>query len=191
MGQQWYTSDLHLGHRLVSGLRGFEDTDEHDRAILGNLREALRPGDVLWCLGDLAVGSPTRAIDLLGALFEETGVTAHLIAGNHDACHPMHRKGYLHQQAYLTCFASVQPYQKMVWAGEDVWLSHFPRPGHDHEGMASRHDELRLDVPLLVHGHLHSDRPVTGPGMVDVGLDAWELRPVPRDRVQQTLFGAS
>lgn len=190
MGNQWFTSDLHLGHRFVAGLRGFDDPDEHDEVILGNLRDALRPGDVLWCLGDLAVSSPRRALDLLGELFDDTGVTAHLIAGNHDPCHPMHRKGYQHQKAYLEIFDSVQPYQRTEWSGHEVWLSHFPRPGFDHHGVESRHDNLRLDVPWLVHGHLHSASPVTGPGMVDVGLDAWDLRPVDQAMVRTTLFGS-
>ena len=193
MGNQWFTSDLHLGHRFVAGLRGFDDPAEHDRVILANLRAALRPGDVLWCLGDLSVGpveARERALGLLGELFRETGVTAHLITGNHDACHPMHRRSHLHQREYLEVFASVQPYQRLSWDGDEVWLCHFPRPGFDHEGMASRHDELRLDVPQLVHGHLHSASPVTGPGMVDVGLDAWDLHPVPQARVQKTLAGA-
>ncbi|WP_186314568.1 hypothetical protein [Corynebacterium glyciniphilum] len=35
----WPVSDLHLGHRKVSELRGFADTDEHDRVILDHLRE--------------------------------------------------------------------------------------------------------------------------------------------------------
>lgn len=192
MGNQWFTSDLHLGHRRVSTLRGFSDPDEHDRVVLDNLRAVLVPGDMLWCLGDLNVGAPEtreRALSLLGDLFRDAGIAAHLIAGNHDACHPMHRKGYLLQSEYLKVFASVQPYQRLTWAGREVWLSHFPRPGLDHEGMESRNDNIRLDVPWLVHGHLHSASPVTGDGMVDVGLDAWGLRPVHQATVQDTLFG--
>lgn len=194
MGQQWFTSDLHLGHRLVSNLRGFSDTDDHDRVILGNLAESLRPGDVVWVLGDISCGprvDEDRAIGLLADQFADAGVTAHLISGNHDSCHPLHRRSHLRQRDYLRAFDSVQPYQRMVWRKQELWLCHFPRPGLDHEDMASRHDELRLDVPLLVHGHLHSDTPETGRGMVDVGVDAWNLRPVTQGRVQDVLFADS
>ncbi|HJC86128.1 MAG TPA: metallophosphoesterase family protein [Candidatus Corynebacterium faecigallinarum] len=191
MGQQWFTSDLHLGHRFVSDLRGFDDTEEHDRVILDNLGSALRPGDAVWVLGDISCGPrehEDRAIGLLAELFDTAGVTAHLVAGNHDSCHPLHRRAHQRQRDYLQAFASVQAYQRMVWRKQELWLSHFPRPGLDHDDMSSRHDNVRLNVPLLVHGHLHSPTPVTGPGMVDVGVDAWGLRPVSQARVQEILF---
>lgn len=35
----WTVSDLHLGHRLVAGMRGFDTTEEHDRVVQENLRE--------------------------------------------------------------------------------------------------------------------------------------------------------
>ncbi|MGO1949749.1 MAG: metallophosphoesterase family protein [Mycobacteriaceae bacterium] len=193
MGQQWFTSDLHLGHRFVAGLRGFVDTGEHDRVILDNLAGALRPGDVVWVLGDISCGprdDEDRAIALLAELFTRAGVTAHLISGNHDSSHPLHRRSHARQRDYLQAFTSVQPFQRMTWQKRELWLCHFPRPGLDHDDMSSRHDNVRLDVPLLVHGHLHSDSPVTGPGMVDVGVDAWDLHPVSQTQVQQTLFGS-
>ncbi len=33
MAKTYFTADLHLGHRLVSGLRGFADPAEHDAAV--------------------------------------------------------------------------------------------------------------------------------------------------------------
>jgi calcineurin-like phosphoesterase family protein len=46
----WLVSDLHLGHRKVSRLRGFDDVDEHDRVVLGNLR-AVPDGATVICRG--------------------------------------------------------------------------------------------------------------------------------------------
>jgi calcineurin-like phosphoesterase family protein len=43
-------SDLHLGHRKVSQLRGFDDVDDHDRVVLDNLR-AVPDGTTVICLG--------------------------------------------------------------------------------------------------------------------------------------------
>ncbi|MGD7002115.1 metallophosphoesterase [Corynebacterium halotolerans] len=185
----WFTSDLHLGHRLVAGLRGFSGTARHDETVLENLAAALRPGDRLWVLGDLSVGDKTveqRALDLLAEYLP--GIEKHLIAGNHDSCHPLHKSAFRRQGVFLEVFESVQAYQKLRWQGREVWLSHFPRQGQDHEGMASRFDELRLEVPLLVHGHLHSAVPQVAEGQVDVGLDAWGLRPVRQEEVQDLLF---
>ncbi|RAV34668.1 metallophosphoesterase [Corynebacterium heidelbergense] len=195
----WITADLHLGHPFVAKLRGYPDVLQHDRIIVDNLRAALRPGDVLWMLGDISSGwgpQEERALDVLDATFRalrETpaGFSVHLIAGNHDTCNPLHPESHLRQRRFLDVFDSVQTFQMVEWGGEQVYLSHFPRPGYEHDNMESRYDELRLDVPLLVHGHLHSSRPVTGHGMVDVGVEAWDLHPVPAKVVQQTLFTQS
>ena len=115
-----------------------------------------------------------RALNLLDATFTELrtqrGIdfSAHLIAGNHDSCHPLYTDSASAQREFLMVFDSVQPFQYFEFAGEPAWLCHFPRPGFDHEGMDSRHDELRLTVERLVHGHLHSATAITGRGQVDV-----------------------
>lgn len=200
MTTTWFTSDLHIGHPFVAKLRGFDDVEEHDRTVLGNLLSAVNEGDVLWFLGDLSSGwgpQEERALDLFDATLKplredtENPLIVHLISGNHDTCHPLHAEAPERQQRFLEVFDTVQAEQVMHWQGEEVWLSHFPRPGQDHEGMSSRHDELRLNVPLLVHGHLHSAAPVTGPGQVDVGVDAWELSPVKQATLEETLFSSA
>lgn len=196
MPTTWFTSDLHLGHPFVAELRGFDDVEEHDRVILNNLRDSVRPGDTLWVLGDISSGwrpQEERALELLDDLLTplrqaSEPLHVHLISGNHDSCHSLHEKAYERQARFLEVFDSVQDQQVMRWQEQNVWLSHFPRPGFEHEGMASRFDELRLTVPYLVHGHLHSSTPVTAPGQVDVGVEAWGLSPVSQHIVEQTLF---
>lgn len=183
----WFTSDLHLGHRFISRLRGME-VEQHDQQVMAGI-EALPPGDRLWILGDLSRGAPEeerRALDLLATHGKH--LELHLIAGNHDSCHPLHKSAFRMQRHFHQVFESVQAFQKLRWQGKEVYLSHFPRPGFDHEGMESRHDDVRLSVDHLVHGHLHSASPHTGPGMVDIGLDAWGLRPVRQENVEKLLF---
>ncbi|MBC2681122.1 phosphoprotein phosphatase [Corynebacterium sp. 4HC-13] len=200
MSTTWFTSDLHLGHPFVAKLRGFDDVEEHDRTLLGNMLDVLEEGDTLWFLGDLSSGwgpQEERALDLFDATLEplrndvEDPVVVHLISGNHDTCHPLHEEAPERQRRFLEVFDTVQTQQIMFLQGEEVWLSHFPRPGQDHEGMSSRHDDMRLNVPLLVHGHLHSETPVTGPGQIDVGVDAWHLAPVRQETLEEVLFSSS
>lgn len=191
MTTTWFISDLHLGHKFLADLRGFSTTGEHDEMILGNLAEAVRPGDVLWVLGDLSSGR-SEAEERALTLIDDTlpGIEKHLVPGNHDSCHPLFRSAFRRQRRFLEVFDSVQAYQKMRWDGEDVYLCHFPRPGQDHVGMPSRYDDLRLTVPYLIHGHLHSAFPVTGRGQVDVGVEAWDLKPVPLEILRETLWGS-
>ncbi|KGM19083.1 metallophosphoesterase [Corynebacterium auriscanis] len=197
MSTTWFTSDLHLGHPFVANLRGYDNVGEHDQRILDNLRATLGAGDTLWVLGDCSSGwgpQEERALRLLEDTFHyirtHLGVdfTAHLISGNHDSCHPMYTDSAAAQRDFLRVFDSVQPFQYYEFGGEPAWLCHFPRPGFDHEGMDSRHDELRLRVDRLIHGHLHSPVPITGRGQVDVGLDAWGMKPVSEDRVHTALL---
>lgn len=84
----WLVSDLHLGHRKVSELRGFADTDEHDRVILDHLRE-VPDGATLICLGDISVRRDADALDLLAGLKAEKGLRMILLPGNYDRVHPM------------------------------------------------------------------------------------------------------
>ncbi|MDO5454882.1 MAG: metallophosphoesterase family protein [Corynebacterium sp.] len=184
----WFTSDLHLGHRFVAGLRGFSDVDEHDALVLAGLA-AVPAGDRLWVLGDLSGrhDDEARALDLIA---EHAGhLELHLIPGNHDSCHPIHKSSFRMQRRFLEVFDSVQAFQTLRWQGRAVHLSHFPRPGQDHEGMVSRYDDVRLRTEYLVHGHLHSPEPVTGPGQVDVGVEAWGYRPAPQESVEKLLLG--
>ena len=186
----WFTADLHLGHGLVSGLRGFDSTTEHDNAILGGIDDALSPGDTLWILGDISSGtkrSETAALDRLRAEFDGNGVDLHLVAGNHDGVHPMHRSAHRRLDDFLRVFNTVQPFARRRIDGNRVWLSHFPwRGGGDHTAV-DRYDTVRLNddgASWLLHGHTHSSERVDrGRRQVHVGLDAWGLRPVSVDQI--------
>lgn len=196
----WFTSDLHLGHPLVSGVRGFGEHEagvaRHDEALLGNLRDTLGEGDTLWVLGDISSGWEPQEEAALDKLQEALRgedmprVYLHLVSGNHDSTHPLHTHSYLRQRRFLEVFDSVQSMQHFHWEGHSVWLNHFPRPGHDHIPGGSRHDDLRLDMPLLLHGHLHSAAPVTGRGQVDVGVDPWGFKPVAEQKVMEVLMSS-
>src|SRR5437762_12320090 len=115
----WFTSDLHFGHRLVAGIRGFDSTDEHDEHLMSEWRKRVKPDDQVWVLGDLACSSPTHALELIQWL----PGTKHLISGNHDNCHPMHRDSHKWQPKYLAAFASVQPFARRRIDGREILLS--------------------------------------------------------------------
>src|SRR4051812_49387202 len=118
MSNVWFTSDLHLGHKLVSGKRGFvlpngdADTKAHDHAILSNWARTVRAEDQIWVLGDLAVASSReRVTGVLGTIATLPG-RKHLILGNHDPAHPLHREAHIWQKLYFAAFESVQPFAK-------------------------------------------------------------------------------
>jgi len=204
MGRVWFTSDLHLKHAKVAELRGFNSTEEHDQAIVDNWRSVVNPkaDDQVWVLGDIAASAPGYALDVIHSL----PGTKHLILGNHDAAHPMHRNAHHKLRQYLWAFESVAMAARRRIEGEEVLLSHFPYRRDRHE---ARHSQWRLrdeGLPLL-HGHTHGEERLTLEGStVDnpfgwllggkptvefhVGLDAWDMQLVPLETVANALYMA-
>lgn len=181
-----YTSDLHFGHELVAGKRGFASAAEHDEVIADLWSEMVRPQDVVIVLGDISAGAHSGALSILGKLPGRK----HLIAGNHDRVHPMHRRTFAASMpVFLDVFVSVSPFGRRRLEGTEVLLSHFPYAewgeGPARGGAAaSRHNQFRLPdfgVPLL-HGHTHGTEQGHGHEL-HVGVDAWGFRPVPQEQV--------
>lgn len=190
MSAVWFTSDLHIGHRLVAAHRGFgegptqvlpSDADEHDAMLAGRWDAKIGPDDQVWVLGDMSAGGTSSQEKALAWLAVRPG-HKHLIAGNHDGCHPMHRNAYKWHEPYLTVFNTVQAYARRKINGHDVMLSHMPYDGDRYD--ADRYTQYRLPdegLPLL-HGHTHATEVVTwsaaGSLQVSVGVDAWNFGPV-------------
>lgn len=182
----WFTSDLHIGHRLVADLRGFTDPDEHDAQLADSWRSSVRAGDHVWVLGDLAASSPVRALEWIADM---PGIK-HLVSGNHDKCHPMHRDAHNWQRRYLDAFQSVQPFARRKIVGRDVMLSHFPYLV-DREEPRYMQYRLRDEGAWLLHGHLHVAERVTSAREIHVGVDAWGLEPVSLDVIASRIEEAS
>jgi calcineurin-like phosphoesterase family protein len=182
----WYTSDLHFRHKKVSELRGFESVEDHDQAITDNWNSVVGKNDIVWVLGDAVIGS--GGLDSVALL----NGRKHLITGNHDAPFPGHRDSHKAQAKWFLYFESIQAFARRKVRDIEFMMSHFPYPGP-----ASDHTEterypgyrLRDTGMLLVHGHTHEGIRVhpQRPRQLHVGLDAWDLRPVPEDTVVEML----
>ncbi|MDG8309764.1 hypothetical protein OK885_10715, partial [Streptococcus pneumoniae] len=62
----------------------------------------------------------------LGVLADLPG-RKHLVAGNHDPVHPMHRRTFTRSMdRFLEVFETVSPFVRRRVAGHEVFLSHFP-----------------------------------------------------------------
>lgn len=185
MSRVWYTSDLHFGHQRVSDIRGYEDTVHHDEAVSREWERVVGKNDIVYVLGDIAVGRHHYALDLLKTLPGRK----HLISGNHDIVHPMHSRGHskAEQRRWFETFETIQPFLCRTLNKHKVLLSHFPYPeagdGSHREG--SRYEQFRLPdtgLPLL-HGHTHgketfhdseySDNWLILKNQFHVGWDAW------------------
>jgi calcineurin-like phosphoesterase family protein len=128
-----------------------------DEALVARWNAAVAAEDRVWHLGDFGVRlGLTRAADLLGHL----NGTKHLVAGNND--NAMVRA--------LGGWASVQDYAELELDGRRLVLCHYP--------LRAWNGQHRGAINL--HGHSHG-RLAPWPRQVDVGVDAWDYRPVTLD----------
>lgn len=185
MSKVFYTSDLHLGHKKVSEIRGFWTTEEHDAALIEQWNDQVTKHDTVYVLGDIALSNYKYALEILKNLPGRK----HLISGNHDIIHPMHERGQNRAELdrWLDVFETVQPFSYRRLGKHKLLLSHFPYSewgdGAHREG--SRYDQFRLPDhghPLM-HGHTHGKETFHGVSFeqswshinnqVHVGWDAW------------------
>jgi calcineurin-like phosphoesterase family protein len=152
----YFTADHHFGHSGARTLyrRPFASVAAMDQQMVERWNALIEPGDEVWHLGDFAVRqSPERVTSLLAALHGRK----HLIVGNND-------------DAAVTCcggWSSVQSYAEVTVDGRKLVLCHYP--------FRTWRDMGRGAINL--HGHSHGRlKPL--PRQFDVGVDAWEFRPV-------------
>lgn len=175
----FYTSDLHIGHRLVASHRDFfdGDTDAHDAALAQYWDATVKKDDIVFVLGDTGIG---RFEQVVLPWFEARPGRKHLIAGNHDPVHPSRSDAVKLQPRWLQVFETINPYTTRRIAGEKVILSHFPYAsygdGTTHgEPGEGRWAEWRVPEHLgkfLLHGHTHGPEKAHGK-QFHVGWDAW------------------
>lgn len=183
MADTWFTSDTHFGHgRIIATCnRPFANSAEMDAAIIGRWNAAVAPGDVVWVLGDWALGDKDRGLEIVSELHG----TKHLVAGNHDACWTGRIGAERHLSAFLGAgFASVGAFARTRLPptvrnapGREVLLSHFPYAGDSRGGDRYSQFRLRDEGRWLLHGHVHNAFLASGRGL-NVGVDVHGFAPV-------------
>ncbi len=208
MSRKLYTSDLHFGHEVAAKerTRGWvlpryvgAEIDAHDRVICERWRANVNKDDTVYVCGDISSGAKQAQLRAL-ELIEELPGEKILIVGNHDGPHGKKRDAHKWAEPYRKVFKDIQPFQRVRFAhpsGEgsiNVMLSHFPYDGDAGHSEEDRHTQYRLrDEGLpVIHGHVHRATRITrslrNSIQVHVGLDAWNLTPVPHEGVQQFIW---
>lgn len=189
MSTTYFTADLHFGHARIIELCGrpFASVEEMDAALIANWNAVVGPDDLVWVLGDYALGNRQHALTYLARL----NGRKNLVIGNHDACDPMAADGWKKVTEYQAAgFDVVVPWARTKLPpvaeglpGRKVLLSHYPYDGDSHGD--DRHVQARLrDLgEPLVHGHVHEEftlerSAATGAVQVNVGVDRWDYAPI-------------
>lgn len=125
----FFTSDLHIGHKLAAQKRGFQTTDEHDMAVLSSFSK-LTERDKLFIVGDVIFRN--SLLHRLGELHCRVGI----VGGNHDTMRAAKYLQYVHDFAgtldykgWLVTHIPIHP-QELYRAKGNIH-------GHIHEGAAT------------------------------------------------------
>jgi calcineurin-like phosphoesterase family protein len=192
---QWFTSDTHFGHENIIKFSGrpFASVKEMNEALLTYWNETVGVDDVVYHLGDVAMGHFDDSWEYVKKLHGNI----YLVNGNHDR---VSRKYHMSEK-YVTRFSTRYIERFIAYDYEmrigDWKLHHFPYLG-DHVGEERFKNERPVPTyeKVLIHGHVHEEwreRTVPGyPPMFNVGVDVRGFRPVHRDALSAEIAkGAS
>lgn len=203
---RWFTSDLHIGHANISRFCGrpfleegyvdgeatlVPDIHRMNVTICQAINNLVSAEDELWVLGDAVMGHFDRTVHIRRHL---TAGRVILVPGNHDKCHPMHKKHDEFRQRYEEAGWEVaEPTLELVLSdGTGVQVSHFPyslspQESRARQGATTATDRFAAWRPAddgrwLLCGHVHDawrqrDR------QINVGIDAWGGRPLSESEV--------
>jgi calcineurin-like phosphoesterase family protein len=176
------TSDNHFYHMNVIRYcqRPFTSIEEMNEIMITKWNETVMPNDIIYHLGDFSMAF--RAVEVFTKRLSGTKI---LICGNHDFCHPAHKKSRNaeNQEKWI------QKYIDNGWAevhmnGEfeipgvaNVNVNHMPYL--EGNGQDIRHAKHRPndDGRWLLCGHVHEKWAQRGK-MINVGVDVRDFRPI-------------
>ena len=212
MTRTWFTADLHFGDL---GGRDFTSAEEMAEVMIDNHNAKVKSTDVVWMLGDVAVGQIRDTLPLLKRLKGRK----YLVAGEQDRCFAGAQpdKGlrarwvsaYREQGGFIGVVtgagrlaAPKSPTPLLLprvggeLAGVRVQLSHFPYARGKNDP-ADRFAAVRPKpwrpkpgepYPWLLHGHVGDEWCIDG-DMINVSADAWGLDPVDDEVIHALIEG--
>jgi calcineurin-like phosphoesterase family protein len=155
----WFTSDNHFGHANIVEYckRPFADADEMDEAMVERWNKVVKPGDLVYHLGDFMMG-PNIA-ERVKAMRKRLQGDIFIVLGNHD-------RG---PGIYLAA-----GFQKAVRS----WLCNDGKVGL----INMRHRPPRAPGGDMLHlcGHVH-EKWKRQDNVINVGVDVWNFTPVSLD----------
>jgi len=165
----WFTSDTHFNHGNIVQFcnRPYEDLAEMTAALIENWNSCVKPGDVIYHLGDFALTWGKQHDELIDSLLTQLNGNKFLITGNHDR-EPVTRNPR---------WTKVAPYHELTvdigGVKQPIVLCHYAMRvwNRSHYGA------------WMLHGHSHGTLRDLGGKILDVGVDCSGYRPVDIDTV--------
>lgn len=177
MSKIWFSSDLHFNHdrEFVWQARGFNSVEEMNEQIIERFNSVVAPGDILYLLGDTALGGGGNEILMQNkALIERLNGEIYMVLGNHDTNPRI--------EMYKSCKNVVEADKwanKIKYNGYHFYLSHFPTL----TGNLEKESLKQCTCNLFGHTHQISNFHMDIPYLYHVGVDSHNCYPVLLDNV--------
>jgi len=166
----WFTADTHFGHTAIicHCSRPFLSVAEMDEALIARWNAVVSPGDIVYHLGDFALGSIQKIKEyrqrLRGRII--------LIRGNHD------RRG----GAFAALFDEVHDLHEILFnqdgLSQRIVLCHYALRVWPRSHYGAWH----------LYGHSHGKLPDDPSTLsLDIGVDCWDFAPVPFEKIGQAM----
>lgn len=188
-----FTSDHHLGHENILTLgagRPFKDLAHMHSIIIKNWWETVAPDDIVYLLGDIAMGS--NFLKNL-AIFKSLPGTKIFLRGNHDKIFPKlwsKEKQIYYTKVYEDNGFIVLPglhheiELEVKGQKRKVLLSHIPYKNPEYKEPHKLDFARPIDNGLpLIHGHTHSRNNPINLNQYHVGVDAHNFTPVKETKI--------
>jgi len=175
------TSDEHFWHANVIRYceRPFKDVEEMNEMMILHWNQTVKPSDKVFCLGDFSMAF--RAVETYTKRLNGYKI---LVAGNHDFCHPAHKKSKTEENQKKW----IEKYHENGWDEVHIYgtidipgvavvnVNHLPYldPTQD-----LRHAKFRPtnDGRWLLCGHVH-EKWAQREKMINVGVDVRNFKPM-------------
>jgi len=185
------TADSHWGHRNIIRYadRPFHeqwfpydpDVEAMNEALVDNWNAVVGPQDLVYHLGDVAMGSKDSSLTYISRL----NGTKILLPGNHDSCWVGHKGAVAQVQKYLDAGFDVVHRTNTIEIGGYL-ACHFPYSSTAHD---ERYAEWRpkRQGRKLIHGHIHTAWKTKDDDQLNVGVDVWDYTPVNIDTIKEVM----
>jgi len=194
----YFSSDLHINHVNILKYcnRPFATVEEMNEAIITNFNSIVKPNDVLYILGDVGFGDKQESSNLIQRL---RGVKL-LVVGNHDrlSLNSYYRMGF---SAVLdgatirigkTSFCLSHYPRKSLWSIIKLFLLYTKKMYQKERSFQAIWLRLKREWTTYraigqgeycLHGHIHSNSQELHNKNLDVGVDAWDFKPVSSQKI--------
>ena len=175
----WFTSDPHFLHANIIKYcnRPFISTDEMNYKIIRNWNSVVKKDDIIFCLGDFALGRETDCTEILKQL------NGHkvLIKGNHEktVMSKAYNRDLFEGGIYELLEISVDD-EEVSDSFQPIVLCHYPMItwNRSHRGA------------WQLFGHVHGtldNNPALSSNQIDVGVDSHNFEPISYQRVKEII----